>query len=145
MFHKITSVIAKESFTLIVSFAEGVTKRYDAKKLIEQMPAFSYFRSHPDEFNDVSVDIGGYGIIWNDDLDLACDELWENGATIRTRFDGLIALSEATYAWGLSESALRKAIARSRLTPGIDVNKFGKQWVVSAEAMRREYGEPRAE
>ncbi len=25
--------------------------------------------------------MGGYGIIWNDDLDLSCDELFENGKT----------------------------------------------------------------
>ncbi|WP_423805896.1 DUF2442 domain-containing protein [Phascolarctobacterium succinatutens] len=30
-------------------------------------------------FNLVKVDVGGYGISWNDDLDLSCDELWENG------------------------------------------------------------------
>ncbi|MDO4617167.1 MAG: DUF2442 domain-containing protein [Lachnospiraceae bacterium] len=29
----------------------------------------------------VSVDVGGYGIIWNDDLDLSCDELWERGTS----------------------------------------------------------------
>ena len=30
-------------------------------------------------FATVSVDVGGYGIVWNDELDLSYEELWENG------------------------------------------------------------------
>lgn len=41
------------------------------------------------QFFGVSADIGGYGIVWNDDLDLSCDELWENGVQVETPFDGL--------------------------------------------------------
>lgn len=44
--------------------------------------------------------------------------------------------------WSLNESTLRKAISYGKLIEGVDVCKFGKQWVVSAKAMRREYGEP---
>jgi hypothetical protein len=45
--------------------------------------------------------------------------------------------------WGLNESTLRKAIAYGKLKAGVDACKYGKQWVVSTEAMRREYGEPK--
>ena len=38
---------------------------------------------------------------------------------------------------------IRKAITYGKLVEGIDVCKFGKQWVVSMAAMKREYGEPR--
>ena len=31
-------------------------------------------------FFGVTVGVGGYGAVWNDDLDLSSDELWENGA-----------------------------------------------------------------
>ena len=75
-----------------------------------------------------------------DELDLSCDELWEHGTAVATPFDGLLALSDATELWGLSESALRKAISYGKLVNGVDVCKFGKQWVVSIDAMNREYG-----
>lgn len=39
----------------------------------------------------MEVDTGGHGIIWNDDLDLSCEELFENGETIKTPFDGVMA------------------------------------------------------
>ena len=98
--------------------------------------------NEPELFNDVAVDTGGYGIVWNDELDLSCDELYENGKTIKIPFDGLIAMSDATLLWGLHESTLRKAIAYGKLVYGIDACKYGKQWVISAEAMKREYGQP---
>lgn len=140
MFHKIKNVFPLPDFKLSVQFVEGVTKLYDLAPLFEKLPVFCYLKSHPEEFDCVSVDVGGYGIIWGDELDLSCDELWEHGVQVKTPFDGLMAVSEATRLWGLNESTLRKAIAYGKLVNGVDVCKFGKQWVVSVEAMKREYG-----
>lgn len=140
MFHKIKSVAPVSDFKLSVQFSEGVTKVYDMKPLFKKMPVFKQLENDPVEFTCVTVDVGGYGIVWNDDLDLSCDELWENGAVVETPFDGLMALSDATELWGLNESTLRKAISYGKLVNGVDVCKFGKQWVVSINAMKREYG-----
>ncbi len=139
MFHKIKNVSPLPEYKLSVQFAEGVTKIYDVKPLFQKLPVFKALESNND-FSGVYVDVGGYGIIWNDELDLSCDELWENGVEVETPFDGLIALSDATELWGLNESTLRKAISYGKLINGVDVCKFGKQWVVSIEAMKREYG-----
>ena len=143
MFHKIKSISALPEFKLSVQFSEGVTKIYDMNPLFVKMPIFAELKSNPTEFSGVYVDVGGFGIVWNDDLDLSCDELWENGTTVDTPFDGLMAFSDATELWGLNESTLRKAITYGKLVNGVDVCKFGKQWVVSVEAMQREYGEIR--
>lgn len=143
MFHKIKSISALPEFKLSVQFSEGVTKIYDMNPLFVKMPIFAELKNNPAEFSGVYVDVGGYGIVWNDDFDLSCDELWENGTTVDTPFDGLMAFSDATERWGLNESTLRKAITYGKLVNGVDVCKFGKQWVVSVEAMQREYGEIR--
>ena len=58
------------------------------------------------------------------------------------KFDGLHALSTAAAIWDLDDSTLRKAIADGRLVIGEDCTKFGKQWVVTEEAMFRLYGCP---
>ena len=139
MFHKIKSVSTLPGRKLCVQFSEGVTKVYDMEQLAEKLPVFKPLLQNPEEFSAVEADPGGYGISWNDDLDLSCDELWENGMQVATPFDGLMSFGDATQLWGLSESTLRKAVAYGKLVNGIDVCKFGKQWVVSAEAMRREY------
>ena len=140
MFHKIKSVAPLPDFKLSVQFSEGVTKLYDMKPLFKRLPVFKQLENDPAEFAGVSVDVGGYGSVWNDELDLSCDELWDNGTVIETPFDGLMAFSDATELWGLNESTLRKAISYGKLINGVDVCKFGKQWVVSADAMKREYG-----
>ena len=141
MFHKIKNVTPLKDFKLSIQFAEGITKIYDMKKLIENNKIFADLKDI-NLFNSVEVDIGGYGVIWNDDIDISCDELFENSKKIDTPFDGLMAFSDATDIWGLNESTLRKAIIYGKLINGIDVCKFGKQWVVSIKAMKREYGIP---
>ena len=140
MFHKIKNVAALPDYRLSVQFSEGVTKIYDIKPLFEKLSVFAALKDDVRTFYSVSVDIGGYGIVWNDELDLSCDELWEHGTQVHTPFDGLIAFSDATELWGLNESTLRKAISYGKLVDGVDVCKFGKQWVVSMSAMQREYG-----
>ena len=142
MFHKVKAVNALPDYRLSVQFAEGVTKIYDVKPLFTKWAPFRTLENVPELFTGVEVDVGGYGIIWNDDLDLSCDELFENGRTVKTPFDGLMAFTDATQLWGLNESTLRKAIAYGKLVNGVDACKFGKQWVISMEAMKREYGEP---
>lgn len=142
MFHKIKDVSALPDYKLSVQFSEGITKLYDVKPLFEKWAAFKTLRDDLALFSDVHVDTGGYGIVWNDDLDLSCDELYSNGTKIETPFDGLLAFSDATLLWGLNESTLRKAISYGKLVNGVDACKYGKQWVVSIEAMKREYGQP---
>ena len=66
--------------------------------------------------------------MWNDDLDLSCDELFENGNTVKTPFDGLMAFSDATLLWGLSsyaESVInvnqkKKKLKNSNLRSGVN-------------------------
>ena len=140
-FHKVKDVSALADLKLSVQFTNGTTKIYDVSPLRQR---FSAFRILEDKtlFRDIKVDQGGYGIVWNDDLDLSCDELWENGAEVATPFDGLMSFSDASELWGLSESTLRKAVAYGKIVPGVDARKYGKQWIVNRDAMLREYGEP---
>ena len=141
MFHKIRNVSSLPNYLLCVQFCEGVTKQYDIKPLFNKIPEFKALQDNPNMFYDATVDYGGYGIIWNDYLDLSCDELWKNGILIETPFDDLMSFSDATSLWGLNESTLRKAVSYGKLVNGIDACKFGKQWIVSINAMKREYGD----
>lgn len=143
MFHKVKAVNALENYRLSVQFAEGITKIYNVSQLFDKWEAFRYLKDNSSLFSNVQVDVGGYGIIWNDELDISCDELYANGEIIKTPFDGLMSFNDATTLWGLNESTLRKAITYGKLVNGIDVCKFGKQWIISMDAMKREYGEPK--
>lgn len=143
MFHKVKMVMAMPGYKLKIQFAEGVFKIYDMRPVLDEMPEFHSLNENEKLFQQVQVDAGGYGISWNDELDLSCDELWMKGTAIQTPFAGLIAMSDATQIWNLHESTLRKAISYGKLLPGEDVCKYGNQWVISVEAMCREYGKPK--
>lgn len=101
---------------------------YDVKPLFGRIDAFKVLENDPALFSDVTVDVGGYGVVWNDDLDLSCDELFENGNTVKTPFDGLMAFSDATLLWGLSsyaESVInvnqkKKKLKNSNLRSGVN-------------------------
>lgn len=143
MFHKVKAVNPLPDYKLSVQFTEGVTKIYDVKPLFDLWPVFQELKESTKLFNEVKVDGAGYGVSWNDRIDLSCDELFENGVAVKTPFDGLMAFTEATQLWGLNESTLRKAIEYGKLVNGVDACKYGKQWVISVEAMKREYGQPK--
>ena len=141
MFHKIKDVTPLPGLCMRVQFVNGTTKLYDVAPLTERFDAFQELkRGHL--FEDVEVDAGGYGVSWNDNLDLSFDEIWEHGEPITTEFDGLMSFADASELWGLSESTLRKAVSYGKIVAGIDARKFGKQWIVTSAAMHREYGEP---
>ena len=142
MFHKIKSVLPQKDYTLIVLFSEGVTKKYDIKPLFEKVEIFKELLEKS-LFYGCKVDVGGYGVIWNDRIDISCDELFHNGIKLTTPFDNLLSFGDATTIWGLNESTLRKAISYGKLIEGVDVMKYGKQWVITMNAMVREYGEPK--
>lgn len=78
MFHKIKKVETLSNKMLKVEFENNEIKYYDMKKVIEKIKEFEILK---DEiiFNDAQIDVGGYAVIWSDDLDIDCEELYKNG------------------------------------------------------------------
>jgi len=74
---RIKSVRAIGNSELLVCFENGVEKTYDCKPLFAR-PEF-HLLEVPALFRAVRVDAAGYGISWNDNLDLSEYELWTNG------------------------------------------------------------------
>lgn len=85
MFRKIKSIAAKDNYVLSAIFWDGTEKEYDIEPLFGEIPVFEDLRSIHGLFGQVRVDAGGYGISWNDKIDLSADEIWENGRTIDRR------------------------------------------------------------
>lgn len=73
---KISSVTPLDGLRLQVRFDNGREAVYDCRPLLAR-PAFAPL-ADPAFFRTVSVDPGGYGISWNDDIDLSEYELWSN-------------------------------------------------------------------
>ena len=79
MFHRISSVEPLPNFNLSINFINGEKRMYDVSPLFEKWESFKTLLSVKGLFEQVQVDAGGYGISWNDDIDLASDELYYNG------------------------------------------------------------------
>lgn len=80
--YTIKSVKAKEKFILSIIFINGIIKEYDIKPLFDIFPQFKDFETDPELFYQVKVDSGGYGIYWNDNLDLDANDIWEDGIEV---------------------------------------------------------------
>lgn len=79
MTHKIKSVKPLEKSVLLVVFQNGIEKTYDMRNLYPIFPQFEVFETDIELFKQVQVDVGGYGISWDDDLDLDAEDIWEDG------------------------------------------------------------------
>ena len=79
MFHRLKNITPLPDMILLAEFLDGSVRKYDVKPLMNKIPVFQMLNYVPGLFEQVKVDTGGYGIIWNDEIDLACDELYENG------------------------------------------------------------------
>ena len=82
MFYKVESVDALDNYLLLITFQNGIKKKYDIKPLFEKWKEFKTLYNNLVLFKNVKVETGGYGISWNDNLDISCTELWDNGIQI---------------------------------------------------------------
>ena len=79
LFNRVQNVRVFDGFILEVLFKNGIIKYYDVTPLFDRWDIFKQLRDDYNLFSSVSVDAGGYGISWNDEIDLECEDLWEYG------------------------------------------------------------------
>jgi hypothetical protein len=77
---KVATVQPLEGKRLLVTFVGGEKKVYGCNRLLDSKP-FQLLKTEA-FFRAVQVDRGGYGISWNDDIDLSEYELWHNGIVV---------------------------------------------------------------
>ena len=81
MFHKAINLEFKEGTTLEVTFQNGDVKRYDISTLFNKYPQLRALEDR-DLFLSGKL-VGMRGIIWNDDLDIETETIYEDGVTVR--------------------------------------------------------------
>ena len=75
---KVIDVMPLDNFILLVTFENGVKKKYDVKQLFSQFKNYKRLED-VNFFNNVKVDCGGCAISWDDEIDISEVELWDNG------------------------------------------------------------------
>ena len=82
MLHKIKEVKPLPDLRLFARFENGDVRVYDVAPLQSKWPVFKTLSIVPELFPLARIDAGGHGIVWNDEIDLASEEIWYNGQPI---------------------------------------------------------------
>ena len=111
MFHKATKLDYKEGTVLQLTFQDGKVKQYDMASLFEKYPQLNALKNR--ELFLSGQLMGSYGIIWNDDLDIEAETIYEEGETVRT-------VKPAPY------TMVGNAVAAARAKKGLSQNELSK-------------------
>ena len=79
---KIKYVEPLNGYRLFIIFENGEIKIYSIKDLLKE-PAFSSLQNEK-LFNQAKKEENGYGIVWNDEIDISEYEVWKNGIAVST-------------------------------------------------------------
>ena len=71
MFYKIKNIEPLDNFILYVTFENDVKKYYDLKLIFDRWQEFKILQNNKVLFSNVKIDAGGYGVSWNEDIDLS--------------------------------------------------------------------------
>ena len=72
-------------FEASFTFNDGSIKEYDFKNLFNKYPIFKRLKDETNLFINGYVASGGRGIIFDDELDIASEEIYNNGVLLEQR------------------------------------------------------------
>jgi hypothetical protein len=81
MFHKAVKLEFDEGTALVLTFQDGKVKRFDMGVLFDKYPQLTALRDRK-LFTSGQL-MGFYGIIWNEELDIEAETIYEEGETVR--------------------------------------------------------------
>jgi len=122
MFHKALELKFLDGTALEVRFQDGMVKRFDLAILFEKYPQLRALEDR-DLFLKGKL-MGSYGIIWNDELDLEAETVYQEGETVRKENPAANMLAAQAVSAARAKSGLsQKQLAE--LT-GIDQSDLSK-------------------
>ncbi len=95
-----------------VTFIDGKVFKYDISKLFDKYPQLKELENR-ELFTSGRLDVGGYGIIWNDNLDLSTATVYEDGEFVRnervnTNYQIGYQITQLRQKRGITQSELSK-------------------------------------
>ena len=122
MFHKALELKYCEGTSLELTFQDGKVKRYDMSSLFSKYPQLIALTNR--ELFLSGKLMGAYGIIWNDDLDIETETIYEDGVTVKTvRPAASIMVGQTVAAARAKKGLSQKELAEAT---GIDQSDLSK-------------------
>lgn len=123
MFHKAIDLKFGEGTTLEVTFQNGEVKQYDMSCLFSKNPVLKGL-SDRELFLSGKL-TGQYGIIWNDDIDIEVETIYESGKTIaKTEIPNCIDVGNALMAARASKEMSQKDLAKKSGINQADISRI---------------------
>ena len=112
MFKKIAAVQPFSGSELVVWFADGEARLFDIKRLLENNNEYASLENE-EIFKTAKLAAEGYGVSWDNDLDLGCKEIYDISERINVvDLEAVRVISEVVksrHNGGLSQAKLASA------------------------------------
>ena len=82
MHYRAIKITYLEDVTFKMTFQDGKIVKYDLSKLFSKYPQFKRLREDRNLFMMGHLDSGGYGVIWDDELDLDATSVYLDGEVV---------------------------------------------------------------
>lgn len=122
MFHKAIELKLLEGTAMEITFQDGVVRRYDMSALFPKYPQLKQLNNR-DLFLSGTL-IGAYGIVWNDDLDIETETIYEDGETVRK--EEIVIHKESSQAVAAARAAAGISQKQLAALTGIDQSDISK-------------------
>ncbi len=121
MFHKAAELRFLEGTALEVRFQDGCVKRYDVAALFAKYPQLRALEDRALFLRGKLM--GSYGIVWNDELDLEAETVYEDGETVREEEPASLTAARAVAA-----ARAKRGLSQAQLAAltGIDQSDLSK-------------------
>ena len=122
---KVEGVIPLAHKQLLVFFRDGLVKKCDVQPLLLESAAFKPLRNNDKLFRTVSIQTGGYGVCWGDNLNIADSVLYDGGKVVPLSLDDfrsfvesrIVNTAEAAEILDCSRQNIDDLIRRGKLHP----------------------------
>ena len=120
---KSIKLVLKEGTTFDLYFSNGVVKRYDILFLADKFPQLNALKDR-NLFLKGKL-LGWSGVYWNDDLDVECDTVFQEGEDVSSEYDDI---ENVTLGYKIKELRLNAGLSQVKLSEitGIDQSDLSK-------------------
>ncbi|MBR4495599.1 MAG: helix-turn-helix domain-containing protein [Acholeplasmatales bacterium] len=122
---KAIKLILKENTIFDLFFYDGTVKRYDILSLSDKFPQLN-------DLNDRKLFLKGHllgwgGVVWNDDLDVSSETVYDEGKDVTNEYDDTDILN-IVIGYQIKEKRLQKEMSQEELAKkaGIDQSDLSK-------------------
>ena len=110
-FHRAIGIEFKEGVVVEATFQDGKVIQYDMAELYGKYPQLRALEDR--ELFTSGYTVGGYGVVWNDDLDIEMETIYQEGTTVRRVEPAhYVVLGEAVWAARAEKDITRKELGK---------------------------------